>query len=176
MNSYIILFVSLIIGFILSNMGVKPVSDFMNMNELLSKDSFLVNFNASSKKHVLAELSKLAEKNLNVSSRTILENLTKREKLGSTAVGNGIAIPHCRVPNCEEIIGSLITLEGFVDYDSVDGKPVDLIFVLIVPEEKKEDHIETLSVIAERFNNVNFCDTLRRAQNSLELYENAIAF
>jgi len=99
-----------------------------------------------------------------------------REQLGSTGIGNGIAIPHCRVPNCDEIIGSLITLEGFVDYDSVDGKPVDLIFVLIVPEEKKEDHIETLSVIAERFNNVNFCDTLRRAQNSLELYKNAIAF
>ena len=59
----------------------------MNMNELLSENSFLVNFNASSKKHVLVELSKLAEKNLNISSITILENLTKREKLGSTAVG-----------------------------------------------------------------------------------------
>ena len=112
----------------------------------------------------------------NLDETQVFDSVMAREQLGSTGIGNGIAIPHCRVPNCNETIGALITLEGFVDYDSIDGKPVDLIFVLIVPEEKEEDHIKTLSVIAERFNNANFCETLRQAQNSLELYENAIAF
>ena len=74
----------------------------MNINNMLYTDSFLVNFNGTSKKQVLEELSKLAEKKLKISSRTLLENLTKREKLGSTAVGNGIAIPHANVPDIQK--------------------------------------------------------------------------
>ena len=74
----------------------------MNINDMLYANSFLVNFNGTSKKQVLDELSKLAEKKLKINSRTLLENITKREKLGSTAVGNGVSIPHANVPNIEK--------------------------------------------------------------------------
>ena len=149
----------------------------MELIDILTPDRCFCKIQGVSKKRVLRTLRTTLGKSFrNLDETQVFDSVMAREQLGTTGIGNGIAIPHCRVPNCDEIIGSLITLEGFVDYDSVDGKPVDLIFVLIVPEEKKEDHIETLSVIAERFNNVNFCDTLRRAQNSLELYKNAIAF
>ena len=74
----------------------------MNINDMLSNDGFLVNFDGTSKKHVLEELSKLAAKKLKLNPRTLLENLTKREKLGSTAVGNGIAIPHANVENIDK--------------------------------------------------------------------------
>ena len=74
----------------------------MNINEMLSNSSFLVNFDGTSKKQVLEELSKLAEFKLGINSRELLENLTKREKLGSTAVGNGIAIPHANIENIEK--------------------------------------------------------------------------
>ena len=74
----------------------------MNINDMLSADSFLVNFESTSKKHVLNKLCELAEKKLTLNSRNLLENLTKREKLGSTAVGNGIAIPHANVSNIDK--------------------------------------------------------------------------
>ena len=74
----------------------------MNINDMLTDDAFLVNFEGTSKKQVLEELSKLAESKLGINSRTLLENLTKREKLGSTAVGNGIAIPHANVADIDK--------------------------------------------------------------------------
>ncbi len=74
----------------------------MNINDMLSDDGFLVNFNGTSKKQVLDELSKLAEVKFGINSRKLLENLTRREKLGSTAVGNGIAIPHANVTNIDK--------------------------------------------------------------------------
>ena len=82
----------------------------MNINDMLSDDAFLVNFDGTSKKQVLDELSKLAEKKLKISSRVLLENLTKREKLGSTAVGNGIAIPHANIENINQPYVFLINI------------------------------------------------------------------
>ena len=72
------------------------------------------------------------------------DSLMAREQLGSTGLGNGIAIPHCRVANCTEIIGSPITLEKPTEYDAIDGKPADILFVLIVPEQKSDEHITAL--------------------------------
>ena len=99
-----------------------------------------------------------------------------REQLGSTGLGNGIAVPHCRVPHCETIIGALITLENAIDFDAIDGKKVDLIFLLIVPEEKTDDHIKALGGLAELFNDPNFCSTIRQAQNSSDLYKVTLLF
>ena len=89
------------------------------------------------------------------------DSLMAREQLGSTGLGNGIAIPHCRVANCTEIIGSLITLEEPTEYDAIDGKPVDILFVLIVPEQKSDEHITALATrrAAERSGSVFYLTT-----------------
>ena len=99
-----------------------------------------------------------------------------REQLGSTGLGKGIAIPHCRVPLCKDIMGMLITLEDPVDFDAVDGKPVDILFVLIVPEQEMDEHVRTLAGLAELFNDDDFCFTLRQTNNSEDLFNIAIMY
>ena len=106
----------------------------MNINDMLSDDAFLMNFDGTSKKQVLEELSKLAEIKLGINYRTLLENLTKREKLGSTAVGNGIAIPHANVANIDRPFVFVSTLVNGLDFNSTDDLPVDIIFLLIAPD------------------------------------------
>ena len=148
----------------------------MKLSDILTPDRCLCKIQGFSKKRLLKNLSTtLGESFNNLDENQIFNSMMAREQLGSTGIGNGIAIPHCRVPECNEITGCLITLETYVDYDSTDGKPVDLIFVLIVPEEKEEDHIRTLAVLAEKFHSKNFCDSLRNAQNNDELYQHAIS-
>lgn len=130
-----------------------------------------------SKKRILTNVSDLlAERKNSLDSVEIYNALMAREQLGSTGLGNGIAIPHCRVAKCTEIIGALVTLSEPVDYDSIDGKPVDLLFVLIVPEVRSDDHVRTLAGLAELFSDSDFCYTLRSTLDSEDLYNIAITF
>ena len=148
----------------------------MELSDILTPDRCLCKIQGFSKKRLLKTLSTiLGESISNLDENQVFDSMMAREQLGSTGIGNGIAIPHCRVPECNEITGCLITLETYIDYDSTDGNPVDLIFVLIVPEEKEEDHVRTLAVLAEKFHNKHFCDSLRNAQNNDELYHHAIS-
>ncbi|MCH7671638.1 MAG: PTS sugar transporter subunit IIA, partial [Proteobacteria bacterium] len=84
--------------------------------------------------------------------------------------------PHCRVAQCQDIIGTLITLETAIDFDALDGKPVDIFFVLIVPELQHDEHIKTLAGLAELFNDEDFCETIRHTHDSEELYKLAINY
>ena len=148
----------------------------MELSDILTPDRCLCKIQGFSKKRLLKTLSTiLGESFSNLDENQVFDSMMAREQLGSTGIGNGIAIPHCRVPECNEITGCLITLETYVDYDSTDGNPVDLIFVLIVPEEKEEDHVITLAVLAEKFHDQQFCDSLRNAQSNDELYKCAIS-
>ena len=149
----------------------------MKLSNILTPNRCFCKMRGFSKKRLLKTLSTtLGESFNNLDENQIFDSMMAREQLGSTGIGNGIAIPHCRVPDCEEIIGCLITLDSHIDYDSVDGIPVDLIFVLIVPEENKDDHIRTLAIVAERFSSKSFCDALRQAQDDIELYGQAVSF
>ena len=149
----------------------------MKLSEILTPDRCFCKVQGFSKKRLLKTLSSmLGDSFSNLDENQVFDSMMAREQLGSTGIGNGIAIPHCRVPYCKEIIGCLITLDSFIDYDSADGMPVDLIFVLIVPEEKKDDHVRTLAIVAERFNSNKYCDALRQAQTSIELYDQAVSF
>ena len=100
----------------------------------------------------------------------VLDHLITREKLGSTGLGQGIAIPHCRVGNCVQPLGTLITLREPIDYDAPDGVPVDLLFVLLVPEEADQQHLDILATIASLFNQADFCARLRAARDDEALY------
>ena len=128
---------------------------------MLSSDAFLVNFDGTSKKHILEELSKLAEVKLGINSRELLENLTKREKLGSTAVGNGIAIPHANVPNIDRSYVFVSTLVNGLDFNSTDDLPVDIIFLLIAPNNKGSEHLQALALISRLLRNKELTTKLR---------------
>ena len=128
---------------------------------MLSDDAFLMNFDGTSKKQVLEELSKLAEIKLGINSRTLLENLTKREKLGSTAVGNGIAIPHANVANIDRPFVFVSTLINGLDFNSTDDLPVDIIFLLIAPDNKGSEHLQALALISRLLRNKELTTKLR---------------
>ena len=148
----------------------------MKLSEILTPERCFCKIQGFSKKRLLKTLSEILGKSFsNLDESQIFDSMMAREQLGSTGIGDGIAIPHCRVPDCKEIIGCLITLDAYIDYDSTDGVPVDLIFVLIVPEEKRDNHVRTLAILAERFSSKDFCDALRQAQSNIELYRHAIS-
>ena len=133
---------------------------------MLSNSAFLVNFDGTSKKQVLEELSKLAGFKLGINSRELLENLTKREKLGSTAVGNGIAIPHANVTNIDKPHVFVSTLVNGLDFNSPDDRPVDIIFLLIAANNKGSEHLQALALISRLLRNKELTTKLRGCKSA----------
>ena len=138
----------------------------MNINNMLSDASFLMNFDGTSKKQVLEELSKLAEIKLGINSRTLLEDLIKREKLGSTAVGNGIAIPHANVATIDRPFVFVSTLVNGLDFNSTDDLPVDIIFLLIAPDNRGSEHLQALALISRLLRNKELTTKLRGCKSA----------
>ena len=133
---------------------------------MLSDKSFLVNFEASSKKNVLYELSKLAEKDIKINSRILLEALTKREKLGSTAVGNGIAIPHANCPDIDRPKVFVALLSNSLDFNANDDQPVDIIFLLLAPDNSGSEHLQALALVSRLLRNKELTSKLRGCKNT----------
>ncbi len=133
---------------------------------MLSDDAFLMNFDGTSKKQVLEELCKLAEIKLGINSRTLLENLIKREKLGSTAVGNGIAIPHVNVANIDRPFVFVSSLVNGLDFNSTDDLPVDIIFLLIAPNNKGSENLQALALISRLLRNKELTTKLRGCKSA----------
>ena len=138
---------------------------------MLSDDTLLINFDGTSKKQVLEELSKLAEIKLGINSRGLIENLTRREKLGSTAVGNGIAIPHANINNINKPYVFVSTLVNGLDFNATDDIPVDIIFLLIAPEDQGSEHLQALALISRLLRNKQLTTKLRGCKSA----ESAIA-
>ena len=148
----------------------------MELKSILSPELTFCNIQGVSKKRLLENSAELiAEKVSSVDADQIYNALIAREQLGSTGLGNGIAIPHCRVPKCEKTIGCLVKLEQGIDFDAIDGKPVDLLFYLLVPENTIEGHLEVLRNLAERFNDQDYCANLRGCTSNADLFAAAIA-
>ena len=103
----------------------------------------------------------------------VFDQLIAREKLGSTGLGRGIAIPHCRAANCQQPLGTLVTLQEPIDFDSPDDAPVDLLFVLLVPEEANQAHLDILAMVARLLSQEDFCQQLRDAEGDNELFRTA---
>mgnify|MGYP000011001435 CR=1 FL=1 len=128
-----------------------------------------------SKKKVLQQIAELISNQfIDLDENTIFDNLISRERLGSTGIGQGIAIPHSRLESCDQVIGCLFTLETGVAFDSIDNEDVDILFVLLVPQEATSEHLELLSQIAEKFNNKLFCSELRKSKTGDELYRKIV--
>ncbi|WHI48326.1 PTS sugar transporter subunit IIA [Microbulbifer sp. VAAF005] len=126
------------------------------------------------KKLLLNIAQAIAEQYPQHDSDTVFNQLIARERLGSTGIGDGVAIPHCRLPGCDSPIGVLCTTQPAIDFDSVDRQPVDLLFTLLVPEDAEQEHLDTLAEIAALFSDSLVRDKLRQAQSSDELYALAI--
>ena len=138
----------------------------MNIKDMLSDKSFIVNFEASSKKNVLDELSKLAERDIKIDSRMLLEALTKREKLGSTAVGNGIAIPHANCPDIDKPKVFVALLSNSLDFNANDDQPVDIIFLLLAPDNSGSEHLQALALVSRLLRNKELTTKLRGCKNT----------
>jgi PTS system nitrogen regulatory IIA component len=133
----------------------------MNINQMLDENSFLINFEATSKKQMLNELCKLANKKFNLDERTLLENLTKREKLGSTAVGNGIAIPHANISGISEPRVLVATLSEGLDFNAADDQPIDIVFLLLAPDNEGSEHLQALALVSRLLRNNELTNKLR---------------
>ena len=139
--------------------------------QLLSIENIVLDLDATSKKRVFEHAGLLFENHQGIARSTVFDNLFAREKLGSTGLGLGIAIPHGRIKGLKEATGALLRLRTPVPFDSPDGKPVSLLFVLLVPEHANEQHLQILSELAERFSDRNCREALAKAESAEAVLE-----
>ena len=142
----------------------------MEIADLLSPDAVLAHVKATTKKQVLQEMAHKAALLTQLPERRIFETLTEREKLGSTGMGQGIAIPHGRVGGVEKMTGLFAQLDHPVDFDSMDDQPVDLVFLLLAPEGAGADHLKALARVSRLLRNQTICEKLRAAPQAATLY------
>lgn len=142
----------------------------MEITDILSSDAVFVDLRAGSKKQVLQMLARHAADQTGLHERTIFETLLERERLGTTGVGEGVAIPHGRIGEIEKIKAIFARLKDPIDFDSVDGRPVDLLFLLLAPAQAGADHLKALSRISRLLRDRSNCEKLRGAKNSDAVY------
>ena len=144
----------------------------MELAEIISPQRVFEDVPGGSKKKVLETAAGLiAQQCPELDPHELFDNRISREKLGSTGLGQGSAIPHCRANHCSNAIGAFIKLESGVDFDSIDHEPVDMLFVLLVPQDAHEEHLNILSKIATLFNDDNRRKTLRAAHSTDSIYD-----
>lgn len=144
----------------------------MKIAEILSPDRVSQGHTFTSKKKALEELSNLLARGVpGVQAADILTSLAAREKLGSTGLGHGVAIPHGRMAGVNQSVGAFMRLKHPLDYDAHDGEPVDLVFGLLVPQGATETHLKHLAAIAEMFSDTRFCQQAREAADEGALYK-----
>ena len=142
----------------------------MEIAHLLSPEGVVANLKSRSKKQALQELARRAAKLTAVQERKIFDVLIERERLGSTGVGEGIAIPHGKLPDLNGLYGLFARLEQAIDFDAVDERPVDLIFLLLAPESAGADHLKALARISRLLRNSQMREKLRGTDNDEALY------
>lgn len=148
----------------------------IRLENILTPGRSLVNVPGGSKKRVLEQIAQLIARDLpDLDAQQIFESLIAREKLGSTGFGNGIAIPHCRLSGCGQPLSAVLRLDAPVDFDAIDGAPVDLLFVLLVPEAATDEHLELLRQIASMLDRADVRERLRQADSNEALLQVVLA-
>lgn len=142
----------------------------MQVAELLELDRISCNTQSASKKRVLEQLSQLLAANQEtLSQNQVFDSLLSRERLGSTGLGHGVAIPHGRMKESDNTLAAFIKLQQGVDFDASDNQPVDLLFALLVPEEATEEHLQLLAQLARMFSDGALVKQLRDAPDARSL-------
>lgn len=148
----------------------------MPLEKMLSANRVLCGTECTSKKRALEALAELISSSVPaLKADDLFQQLITRERLGSTGIGEGIAIPHCRFPTGGVSICAVMTLNNAIDFDSVDNTPVDLIFAMLVPEDADNDHLQNLAALAEALQGTDYAKTLRSADSNNALYTAAVA-
>ena len=142
----------------------------MDIAELISPEGVVPNLRATSKKQALQELARRAAEITGLAERAIFDVLVEREKLGTTGVGNGIAIPHGKLATLTRLYGLFARLEKPIDFDSIDEQPVDLIFLLLAPKSAGADHLKALARISRLLRDKSVCEKLRATDTAEGLY------
>lgn len=142
----------------------------MEIADLLSPQAVISNLRATSKKQALQDLARRAAEVTGVNERAIFDVLLERERLGTTGVGNGIAIPHGKLPALDQLYGVFARLERPIPFDSIDEQPVDLIFLLLAPESAGADHLKALARVSRLLRDKNVCEKLRGTDNAEALF------
>jgi nitrogen PTS system EIIA component len=142
----------------------------MSLAELLKPDAVLANLRVNGKKQALQEMSERAALVSGLPSRQIFDAILQRERLGSTGVGDGVAIPHGKLAQCERIFGVFGRLDRAIDFEAPDGLPVDLLFMLVAPESAGADHLKALALSARLLRNGAVAAQLRSARDATALF------
>ena len=140
------------------------------MLDLITPYAILPNLRAGSKKQALQEMARKAAELTGQHERAIFDVLLERERLGTTGVGHGIAIPHGKLPNLDRVHGVFARLERPIDFDAIDEQPVDLIFLLLAPDHAGADHLKALARVSRLLRDQSMCEKLRGSDSSDAIY------
>ncbi|HHW78582.1 MAG TPA: PTS transporter subunit EIIA [Xanthomonadaceae bacterium] len=144
----------------------------MDITDLITRERIVCDSEVASKKRVIEILSELlATGQSDLAARPIFDSLIGRERLGSTGLGHGVALPHGRFNQSQLAIGAFVKLRKGVDFDAIDRQPVDLVFGLLVPDHYTDEHLKILAYLAEMFSDRVFCQQLREADSDRLLFE-----
>lgn len=142
----------------------------MHLGDLISPQAVIPSLKAKTKKQLLQELSDKTSRLTGLSERDIFDALWQRERLGSTGLGHGVAIPHAKLPALKQIVGMFARLPEPIDFDSVDGEKVDLVFLLLAPEGAGADHLKALASVSRLLRDGQAVEKLRGSRDAAALY------
>lgn len=143
----------------------------MDITDLLAPDGVVYSLDVGSKKQALQEIASVASRRTAIPEREVFDTLLQRERLGSTGVGHGIAIPHGKLVGLDTLSAFFFTLAKPIEFESLDDEPVDLIFALLAPEDAGADHLKALNKIARTLKQPGIVEQLRDAASASELYD-----
>ena len=143
----------------------------MDIKAIVSLDRTECAVQCNSKKRILEIISDIAaQDNTSIDQVTVLNSLLSRERMGSTGIGNGIALPHGRLAGLEHVMAIIVTCIPAINFDALDEKPVDIFFALLVPEEQTEGHLQTLATVAGKLSDKDTVKAIRRAKTNEDIF------
>jgi PTS system nitrogen regulatory IIA component len=145
------------------------------INSFLSSAEVILGLRAADKSAVIRDISRRASEALDVPEETIYTELLRREKLGSTGMGEGIALPHARLEQLKKPFGLAIRMQTPIDFEAIDGKPVDLVFALLAPASSEKEHISSLASIARKLRKKGVVQKLRAARDAQSFYDDLVS-
>ena len=142
----------------------------MEISDILSEDMILADLDADNKRNLLEQLSTIIADKCSLDKNAVFEALLERENLGSTGYGNGVGYPHARMEGLQKVFAMVARLQHPLDYDAIDAQDVDIVAMMVSPENSGNDHLQTLAMLSRALKNEKTCQTIRQAKNAHEIY------
>ena len=149
----------------------SPVAASMKIADLIAAGDVAIGVRAADKAQLLAELARRSAAGAGIDAATVASALQARERLGSTGLGKGFALPHARVPGLTRFFGAFVRLARPIDFQAIDAQPVDLVFLLLIPNDAGNDHVAALAAISRRLRDAEVLRQARKAADAAELHQ-----